>query len=318
MAKKDKVRYIAVEDIASDLGILETDLLRILKPLSPPIQRDHRGRVAVPVSYIEMISCSDEYPGALTRALSTEAKARSEDRKGADSVLHQRRAQLLSQYEPWISELEAIHHRYLAAANRAGAESGSMAGYLLLSRAIAILKALHACLEEGHWYGGSFLRDIDESLDLAHYFAITNGTEQGERVRRKWFRENAAPQHEECREAISQWRSLVVDGVDATEHLGLMRELYRKKSKWTHPTYASIREITEYTPDGSLQVAAIDYGPCMYERKLYELTDFFRSSIWSTFQILFICFHYGLNLAEEDVVLLKRYNRMFQEYENRV
>lgn len=314
MLEKKKVRYIASEDIASDLGILDADLWRILKPLSPSIQRDHRGRVAVPATYVQKISSSDEYPGALARARLAESQVKSEDRKWVDSVLRQRRAELLNQYAPWISELEAIHRRYLAAANGACAESSAMASYLLLSRAISTLKALHACLEKGHWYSGSLLRDIDESLDLAHYFAITSGTEQGERVRHMWFRENFAPSHAECRAVISKWHASTVEGEDASDHLDLMRELYRKKSKWTHPTYASIREITEYSPDAYLQVAAIDYGPCAYERKLYELTEFFRSSIWSTFQILYLCFHYGLKLAADDVVLLNRYDRMFQDY----
>ena len=119
--------------------------------------------------------------------------------------------------------------------------------------------------------------------------------------------------HEECRRAISEWRSSVVEGADSAEHLDLMRELYGKKSKWTHPTYASIREITEYVHDCALQVETIDYGPCRNERKLYELTDFFRSSIWSTFQTVWLCFHYRLNLSGEDTAILQRYDRMFQD-----
>lgn len=65
--------------------------------------------------------------------------------------------------------------------------------------------------------------------------------------------------------------------------------------------------------DGTRRVAAIDYGPCRYETKLYEITDFFESSIWSTFQKMFICFYYKLNLSEEDAAFIQCYDRMFQE-----
>jgi len=312
MGEKEKVKYVAVEDLASDLGIPEADLLNLLRPLSPPIKRDHRGRAAISTSYKSKVSSSDGYLDAIGRALSEESRARFEDRP-IDSVLRQRRARLLDEYEPWIAELQAVHQRYLAAANIAGAESSGMASYLLLSRGISTLKTLQTCLKEGHWYSGSLLRDIDETLDLALYFAISDGKEKGQRARRRWFRENVAPKHEESRKAISEWGPSIVEDADSAEHLDVMRELYGKKSKWTHPTYASIREITEYVPDGSRQVAAIDYGPCRYERKLCELTDFFRSSIWSTFQVLYICFHYQLDLSEEDTALLLRYDRMFRE-----
>lgn len=309
---KEKTTYVAIEDAASNLGILEADLRSLLAPLSPPVEPDHRGRAAVPTSYIDKVTACDSYLAAVGRAISAQTRARADDRPIA-SELRERRLRLLTQYDSWIGEVQSIHQRYLAAANSAGPESSGLASYLLLSRAISTLKALHTCLKEGHWYSGSLLRDIDECLDLAHYFAVTVGTEKGERARQKWFRDNVAPKHEESRRAISEHCSSVVEGLDSTDHLALMRELYGKKSKWTHPTLASIREITEYVPDGSLSVAAVDYGPCRYERKLYELTEFFRSSIWTTFQILWLCFHYRLNLSHEDAALLHRYDQMFQQ-----
>ena len=313
MGQKENIKHVAIEDAANDLGILEADLRSLLHPLSPPVESDHRGRPTVPTSYIDEITSGEAYLEAVGRALDAQSRARADDDPAIDSVLRERRLQLLIRYDSWIAELQAVHQRYLAAANDAGPESSGLASYLLLSRAISTLKALNTCLREGHWYSGSLLRDIDECLDLAHFFAITKGTEKGERARRKWFRENAAPKHEESRKAISQHVSSVVGVMDSTDHLALMRELYGKKSKWTHPTLASIREITGYLPDGSLSVRAIDYGPCRYERKLYELTEFFRSSIWTTFQTLWLCFHYRLNLSGEDAALLRRYDLMFQE-----
>ena len=65
-----------------------------------------------------------------------------------------------------------------------------------------------------------------------------------------------------------------------------MNELYQKKSKFTYRTYHVIREITKYKPMAGeiLHIDEIEYGTYSYERKLFELTDFFKSSIWTSFQ----------------------------------
>ena len=169
------------------------------------------------------------------------------------------------------------------------------------------------CLEQGHWYSGSLLRDVDECVDLAQYFSITKGSNSGEVTRLRWFRQNVSPSHATCREAISAWQSLLVGTEVADQHLEVMKELYRKKSKWTHPTYKVIREISSFDTDGKITLAFVDYGPCSYERKIFELAEFFRSSIWSTFQCLWLCFKLEFPLADEDVSLLRDYDRMFQD-----
>lgn len=313
MHEKNKVSYIAIDDMAGELGLLREDLLVILKPLSPPVRHDRLGRACIPKTFIEMASSSDKYLAARARAVATEKLARIHCQEDHEFYRRHRGA-LLAQYKPWIADLEAIHKKYLAAANQAGGESSAMASYLLLSRAISTLRALHTCLEHGHWYGASLFRDIDEALDLAHYFSITSDTEEGQRACLRWFRENTSPKHEHCRRAIAEFQASLLK-TEQGEHLDLLRELYGKKSKWTHPTFSAIREITEFVPTASLQVEAIDYGPCSYEFKLCELTDFFRSSIWSTFQTLWLCLGQGLKLSSEDNQFLGQYDHMFQKFE---
>ena len=251
-----------------------------------------------------------QYLPALIRASDYERLQRQAEDAAS---LRTRRGKLLLRLAALIEELEAFHKRFLRQANDSGAESAGMAAYLLLGRAIALLKVLNDALGSGHWYSGALIRDVDEGLELAHYFAITKDTGAGARNLLRWFRENEAPSNATCREAISKHRASLEIGASEQEHLELMRELYRKKSKWVHPTFAAIREVTQFQP-GSRAVLAIDYGPCDYEGKLLELTAFFRSTVWSTYQTLFLCFHYTLTLCEKDRSALGGYDKMFSAW----
>lgn len=310
--EKKEVRYVAVEDLATDLGVMERDLRAMIRDLAPPIRPDHRGREAVPATCISDLTSREDYPGAVQRALLAEQQARNQSRED-DAALRQHRAELLASYRTLIAELERVHVKYLSWANQAGFDSSGMAVYLLLSRVICTLKMHCDCLGLGHWYSGSLLRDVDECLDLAHYFAISNDTAAGDAARNRWFRQNVSPSHATCREAISVWQASLF-GTEAENHLELMKELYRKKSKWIHPTYISVREITSFDVTDGVRISSMDYGPCSYEQKLFELTEFFRSSIWSAFQCLCICFQLTLSLTEEDATLLREYDRKFLEW----
>jgi hypothetical protein len=314
-SKKKKAKYVAIEDLATDLGLIEWDLRAILHEIvpPPPIRPDHRGREAVPDTCIVDITASSLYATAIHHALISETRQRIAEEKGnGETLLRQSRERLLNEYRPLIAELERVHRKYIASANQAGLESPGMAVYLLISRVISTLKMAHDCLRIGHWYTGSLFREIDECLDLARYFVITKDTPNGTSIRQRWFRLNISPKHSDCREAISTWHTSIM-GVKANNHLELMNELYHKKSKWTHPTYLPIREIASYNVSDTVSLTSVDYGPCNYEGKLLELTDFFRSSIWSTFQCLAICFQLALTLSDEDVSLLHEYDKKFQK-----
>ena len=170
--EKKKVRYIAIEDLATDLGVIDRDLRAMIRDLSPPLSADHRGRKAVPESCVSDLISREDYPRAVHRALLAEGQTRNRTSEN-DAALRQHRAALLASYRPLIAELERLHVKYLPSANQAGFESSGMAVYLLLSRVISTLKMHCDCLGLGHWYSGSLLRDVDECLDLAHYFATS-------------------------------------------------------------------------------------------------------------------------------------------------
>lgn len=84
-------------------------------------------------------------------------------------------------------------------------------------------------------------------------------------------------------------------------NLDLLYEIYQKKSKFTHPTYLVIREITTFELLNNIpNIKEIEYGQSKHERKLLELTEFFRSSIWTSIQVFIQCFH-DLPLGKEDL-----------------
>ena len=78
---KKNVQYIAIEDLAADLGIFEQDARGMLKRLSPATRIDHRGREAVPATCIAQLTNTEDYSRALARALAAERWTRREDKE---------------------------------------------------------------------------------------------------------------------------------------------------------------------------------------------------------------------------------------------
>lgn len=313
--KSTDTKYIAVNDLISRLGLLEADVYRWLNRDKPRARKDHRGQPSVPMEFLERYSTCAEYMEAFKRAVVAEKLSREADDLQITLRLKRERSQLLDLYDVCIGDLETLHRKYLDSANGAGSESGVMAAYLLFTRVISTLKMGCLCLRNGYWNSGSLLREIDECLDVAKFFVITKGTSKGEKTLRQWFRQNRAPKHEDCRKEIAARMASIVREFDAEQHCELLNELYQKKSKFTHPTYATIREVAKYKADGVILVEEVDYGPCSYERKLHKLTHFFRSSIWSSFQTFLACFH-ELPLLEEDIKYLLNYDKKFKEWDS--
>ena len=313
-----KPQFRAIEDIAFDMGLYPSDATRLVAEHNAPIERDPRGRDSVPVSFIQTVMQTKEYVAARNKAFAENAFGRSSDPETVSATFRNRRLSLLSRYTPFIESLESIHKKYLRSAHRDGFETSAMAQYLLLSRAIATLRALHASLEEGHWYSYSLVRDIDECLDLAHFFLATEGTDKGKRACLRWFREGQHPSHKECREEVSSFQAKVLPDVNEQEHLEMLAELYRKKSKFTHPSFTAIRDMAQLgANDSGAFVSAVSYGPNVDERKLYDSVDFFRSSIWSTAQLLCISLCKSIGVSQQDAETLLAMDRMFGEWERR-
>jgi hypothetical protein len=103
-SEQRKVRCIAIEDLATDLSVMERDLRAIVREILPPLSADHRGREAVSETCISELTSHEDYPRAVERALLAERQARSQTR-GDDATLRQHRAALLASYRPLIAEL---------------------------------------------------------------------------------------------------------------------------------------------------------------------------------------------------------------------
>ena len=158
------------------------------------------------------------------------------------------------------------------------------------------------------------MREIDESINVALFFTFTPGTQKGNEALHRWFRQNIVPKDAECRREVAKHLASLLSEPDPEQHQALMGESYYKKSKWTHPSYRNIREITEYNIAFTPRVEKIDYGPCGYERMMYDLTRFYESSVWTSFTSFFLCFHLQPGLTEEDRRLLTTYENRFRKW----
>ncbi|SCY44397.1 hypothetical protein [Desulfoluna spongiiphila] len=313
--KKPKESYIAIKEIAFNLGLIDSDVEEWLSMEQPEIKIDHRQRQKVSSRYLELLSRKTEYEYAKRKSLESENILRKKEVGKRKEYLKAERIRLLKIYEGYISDLETLHKNCLERANNHHHESCIIAAYLLFSKVISCLKMGCLNIEHGYWYGGSVIREIDESLDLATYFMISYNSEEGKTHLHKWFRHNRAPQHLVCRKAISRYMSNLLSEIDMQDHQDLMNELYQSKSKWTHPTYSSIREVTQFNTDSGINISKVEYGSITFETKLYELTHFFRSSIWSSFQVFQICFSSNLPLTEDEDIFIKQYDDTFKEWD---
>jgi hypothetical protein len=312
---KRKPEYIAIEDLAHELGLLETDLHLWLSMDAPAFVYDHRNRPCVDLSFRDRYSHHIDYPNAFRNSLVAQIDE-SNDAKRHRNQHSQRRKKTIERYKNLIKELSRLHNKYLPALNNHDFESGVVAAYLLFGRAINLLNIGCLCLDKGFWYSGLILRDVDETLDVAQYFIITAGTEEGEKARHRWFRQNIAPKHAECRSKIAKWHASIDPDVEEENFRRLMNELYQKKSRWIHPIFSVIREVTGFKVNKEIHINRIDYGSSNFEHKLNELTHFFRSSIWTTFQSFMLCFKEAMPLNEGDVKYLVTQNRMFLRWES--
>ncbi len=313
-SKNKKEKFIAISEIALNLGLLDSDVENWLSEENPEIKFDHRKRRSVSSIYIDKLSRDSRYLTAKRVSLESENVLRQSETATIKNNLKNERKKLLKDYTGYISDLESLHKFCCERVNSHHHESAVTAAYLLFSKVISCLKIGVLSIENGLWYGGSVIREIDEALDLAHYFVICENTNKGTDALHKWFRQNYAPPHYVCREAISK-HFAKISGEDEENHKNLMNELYQLKSKWTHPTYSSIREITQFDTSSGIEIGNIEYGGITFENKLIELTHFFRSSIWSSFQVFHILFSTNLPLTDNEGSVIKEYDKLFQQSE---
>lgn len=304
---------VAIENMAHDLGIQQEDLAAWLNDQSAEISKDFMGRDAVSSEFKTRFASSEKYEASLIESF----KIENFHKKLSDvesQHFKDQRLRLIEKYRVLISTLQEIHQNQLEVVNTNSPESPIRAAYLLFSKAINCLYMGCDNLEAGYWFAGSVIREIDETVDLAQYFLFTKETEKGQKALRCWFRQNQAPAHSICREIIAERMALINPNVERDNHKSLVNELYQKKSKWVHPTFSSIRETAEFNPEKSLEILQLNYRFTEFEVKIYELTDFFRSSIWTVFSTFTICFINDLPLPQKDLNKLLHCDNIFNNW----
>lgn len=314
MKPKKKSKYIPIKDAAHIIGVLESDLNSWISEDGPKLLKDYMGRLCIPEEYVTSCINKPNYKNSLLNMLSAEKKQRYIDEVTCESQnLKMQRLSLVDDYYKYIKDLENLHSKYLNKFDIINSETALTAAYILFFKVISLLYLMCDSIKSGRWFSGSFLREIDETLDVAHYFVIMENTDSGKKHLKNWFRANETPKHQICRDAISKWEVSIDPNYSEDVYSSLKNELYHKKSKWIHPTINLIRELFIFNEsDDKLSVGGFDYSICKYERKLFELTRFFESSIWSAYQGFLFCFHDKLQLEEKDIELILNYNRLFE------
>jgi len=162
---------VPIKDAAYTLGVLESDINNWIDKDKPILVKDSIGRLCVPEDFVNNCASNPDYKEAVRKAIYSEIR-------------------LLK----YIKKIDILNN-----------ENGLVAAYILFFKAISLLWTASDCIKAGQWFSGSFLREIDETLDLAHYFIIAENTTAGKKHLRNWFRLNKAPKNKTCREVISKW-----------------------------------------------------------------------------------------------------------------
>jgi len=230
-----------------------------------------------------------------------------------DEILIQKTKELLEQYKRDIEVLEKIHNKYKNKVNILNDETALAAAYILFAKVINLLNMVCLCLENFYLNAGSLLRIIDETIDVAEYFIISEGTEKGDLKLKKWFREDVSPSNSICREELSKnMSSIIQNKPKANEEL--MKTLYYLKSKMIHPTRNVILESLIYSEKEGISLPNnFEYKRCSYARRVYKLVVFFKSSIWTAFQGFLYCFDKKMPLGKDDKDILMSFDNKYNK-----
>lgn len=219
----------------------------------------------------------------------------------------------MKQYRKDIKVLERIHKKYINNVDILNDDTALVAAYILFAKVINLLNMVCLCLEKFYFHSCSLLRIIDETIDVAEYFIISEGTEKGDSHLKRWFREDVSPKHSICREELSKYMSSIIQNRPEANK-DLMNTLYQQKSKMIHPTRNIILEVLTYSKKERILLPnTFDYKSCSYTRKIYKLAVFFKSSIQTAFQGFFMCFHEKMPLENGDKDILMSFNDKYEK-----
>lgn len=307
-------KWISIEDLSYCLGLADEDVYEWVKRDAPNMSQDHMERPTVPFELLKQYSDSADYIKALPKALFFENLVMGPDDPQSNQRWKEEKLQILKSCNSAIDSLAIIYSKCLQSVNACGYGSKTMAAYLLFSRVISTLKMSCLCQEHDYWYWTALLRGINEGITLAEYFITKGDSAEGKEYLHQWFRQNYAPKDLVCRKALSTLYAAANSDYTDENHLGLMGELYDKKSKLTHQTFRSIREITKFkVVDSKVVIDKIEYGPIGHQRKQLELVVFFRSNLITCFSAFQACFK-SLPLNKNDAdELNKIVKKLFDE-----
>ena len=273
------------------------------------------GKHCISENDLKSIAYSDEKLKASYEALLNYLERRVDnDITNQNSIFEAGIKNNVKKYRNYIKVIETIHANYSNRIDLARDESALAAAYALHAKVLNLLNMACFNIENHFWYSSLLLRPIDEAIDLAEYFIIKDHTEIGKKHLKVWFRENKSPSHSTCRKTISEFMGSFFSSGVTEIHKETLSDLYGLKSKPVHPTFNEIMMVL-FNPkikNRKILSTSFDYGPCTNMRELFELSNFFQSSIWSTVQGFFFCFQDKMPLSEPDKATLISYNKQFE------
>jgi len=280
------------------------------------IKYNKNGKPCITENDLKKLAYSGFVKEASYDALLNHIERRQNDEiTNQDSIFKNRTKKNVEKYRQYISTLERIHSNYQNRMDLIHSESALVAAYMLHAKVLNLLNMACLNLENHYWYSSLLLRPIDEAIDLAEYFLITENTDIGKKHLKAWFRENKAPPHSICRKTISKYMGTLLGKGTTGIHEETLADLYGSKSKPVHPTHHEILMVLFKPRIRNRQFVSndFDYGPCSNLRELFELSLFFQSSIWSTVQGFLFCFQEKLPLSKSDTEILFSLNKKFED-----
>ena len=300
-SKKGKEENLVHVDYAAYTLRVSLDQMKVLLAENCVKEYTFQGKPAIKQGDFKKLAHSQDVHEASLKALWFEVRRREADEKsGKSQQFCSEIAIKIETYRGYIQVLEGIHAGYHDHLDLLHDETPLVAAYILYSRVISLLKMGCLCLENHFWDVRILLRPIDEAVDLADYFVISQNTDQRRTHLGEWFRENQSPSNSTCRQAIAEQTPSITEPKDWLK--GIMTDLYGRKSKAIHHTYNGIMEVYKAkTEDDRIVPLGFDYGPCSYPRKLWESTWSFQFSIRTAVRRFYLCFGNRLPLRQEDI-----------------
>jgi hypothetical protein len=309
-----EVKLIPFSIAAQTLMFNQNTFYSLIKDKKIKIYKNANSDNCISEPDMKILCCNEEVRNISKAYLLNSLLSLESDKisKKDEKFIHKTK-ELSEQYRKDIEVLEKIHNKYKNNVNILNDETALVAAYILFAKVINLLNMVCLCLENFYLNAGSLLRIIDETIDVAEYFIVSENTEKGNLALKKWFKEDVAPGDFVCREELSKHMSSIIrNKPKANEEL--MRTLYYIKSKMIHPTRNVILESLIYSKKERISSPnSFEYKGCSYPRRLYKYVEYFKTSIQTAFQGFFMCFHEKMPLEKDDKDILIFFNDKYEK-----